>query len=123
MTVLADIRAEIGAGLADIFFDATLIRDTAASAAAAWDSGAVTSVNYPCKAIHEMWAASLMASGLVNIDEVRVLILATSLSVEPKPLDRITIRNETFTIVPMGSGRAPVMTDPAQAVWDCRARK
>lgn len=78
-------------------------------------------VDYPCKAIVEEYSAGVRGQGLVGARDVQVLILATSLEVEPQPLDQITIRNATYTIVPAdAAGMKGVRTDPAQATWQCR---
>lgn len=100
---------------AGIFWDASLSRETA-GAGPEWNPGSPTSVNYSCKAITDTYSERLRAEGLIKADEVKVLILATSLSVEPKPADKVTIRGETYTVL-------EVSTDPAKAVWVCKAKK
>lgn len=108
----------IGKAMAGLFLPATLARDTAAPASPAsdpWNPGGPTTATYPCRAIHEEYAERYRLEGLMQAGDRKVLILAASLTVEPKPGDRVTIRGETFTI-------AAVATDPAKACWECRAR-
>ncbi len=113
----------IGKAMAGIFLDAVLIRDVVSDPdpVTPWVPGSNTPVNYPCKAIHEDWSSSYLAGGLVNAGDRKVLVLASTLAVEPAPGDRITIRGETFTVVPQGSGQPAVSTDPARATWTLRA--
>lgn len=111
----------IGRAMSGLFLDATLKRDALAAGSDAFDPGAVTTTEYTCKAIHEEWGTYHHAAGLVRQGERKVLILAHSLSVEPAPGDRIVIRDEVFTVCDSGSGQRAVTTDPAKAVWVCRA--
>jgi hypothetical protein len=118
----------IGAAFSGLFLDATLTRAATAAGPNAWTPGAVTTTVYACKAIHEAWSTGLLAQGLVEADDVKVLILASSIAIEPAPGDMITIRGEQFTIIiiPAGGGKAmkpAVSTDPAKAVWEIRARR
>lgn len=117
------LATEIGAALSFIFMDATLTRDTTGTPTEPGEPGPVTSVSYPCKAIHEEWNTSYLSGGLVVSGDRKILILAVSLAVTPIPRDRITIRGETFTVVPgETSGQPAVSTDPAKATWSLRAR-
>jgi hypothetical protein len=113
----------IGGAMAGLFLPATLARTTYAAAENPWDQGTPTTTEYTCRAIHEEWGATWLRDGLVAADEVKVLILASTLTTEPEPGDVITVRGIGFTIVPAGTGKAAVSTDPAKAVWECRARK
>jgi len=107
--------------MSPIFLDATLTRDVPGRATDPADPPLPTSVAYPCKAIEDTYGVTLQAAGLVNGTDVKVLILAATLAVEPQPLDRITIRGVTRTIVPLGTSGVPAVTsDPARATWECR---
>lgn len=118
------LAAKIGKAFAGIFLDAILSRNiSAAVPSEPGEPGATTTTPYPCKAIHEEWSTSYLAGGLVLAGERKVLVLAATLATEPRPGDRITIRGETFTVVPEGTAGAPaVSTDPAKATWTLRAR-
>lgn len=117
-----DLAALVGDALRDIFLDATLTRTPMTGSAI--DPTPGTPVSYPCKAIHEEWGRSYLTNGLVRSDDRKVLILSTTLGTEPEPGDKITIRGETFTVVPGDTAGAPaIATDPAKAAWVLRARK
>jgi hypothetical protein len=117
------LAATIGGAFKTLFLDATLTRTERAAGPNEWTPGTEASVIYPVKAIHEMWSASWLAQGLVAADDVKLLILAASCPVKPRSGDVVTIRGEAFTIVPEGSGKAAVSTDPALAVWETRAKR
>ncbi|SHG79656.1 hypothetical protein SAMN02745157_4856 [Kaistia soli DSM 19436] len=125
MSFLDDIPDLIADALGDDFLDAVLTRETvgAPDPATPWEPGAVTTTSYPCKAINDEWASSYLAGGLVNAGDCKVLVLASTLIVEPAPGDRITVRDETFTVVPEGRGQPAVSTDPAKATWTLRASR
>ncbi len=111
----------INRALAPIFLDATLTRDLSNVGSDPADPPTPTQAIYTCKAIEEEYSAGLRGQGLVGAREVGVLILANSLAVEPKPLDRITIRGNTVTVVPAdAAGLKAVRSDPARATWMCR---
>jgi len=128
------IAATINSALGSIFLDADLVRTVPAAVQTDKLDPTPATYRYSCKAIHERYGASLIRDGLVQTDDVRVLILANSLKVwgttedvsdaiQPRPGDRITIRHRTFVIVPAGTGGQPAVDgDAARAVWDCRCR-
>ena len=113
----------VGSAFKGLFLDATLARTTLAAGPNAWTPGSPTTTTYSCKAIHDTWGASWLSQGLVVADEVKLLILASSLAVDPDVGDVVTIRGEAFTISPNVGGKPAVSTDPAKAVWECRAKK
>jgi hypothetical protein len=107
-----------------IFLDATLTRDVYAVATDPADPPAPTTVSYACRAIENQYASTLIANGLVSETDIEILILAYSISVEPRHNDRITIRGNTVTIVPFGTrGKRAVLSDPARATWTCRCMR
>jgi hypothetical protein len=117
------LAATIGGAFKGVFLDATLDRIERAAGPNDWTPGAGTPVTYPIKAVHDQWAAGLLAQGLVAADDVKLLILSASCPVKPRSGDQVTIRGEAFTIVPEGSGKGAVSTDPALAVWEIRAKR
>lgn len=128
MSILDDIPEIVNDALGeDVFYDAVLQRDTPGPNSPArnpWDPNpAGDPVSYPCKAIHDEWSANTIGQGLVESSDQKILILSYSLSVEPKAGDRITLKGKTLTIVPANTaGQKAVTTDPAKALWVCRAR-
>lgn len=119
------IAGKIGKAFSGIFYDAILSRDgNMPDPTKPGEPGAVTTTTYPCKAIHEEWGTRYLTGGLVQASDRKVLILASTLSIDPLPGDRITIRGEIFTVVGEGtSGQPAISTDPAKATWTLRAAK
>jgi hypothetical protein len=114
----------LGSALASTFLDATLTRTTAVAGTNPWDPPASTSdTAYSCKAIRDTFGATWLSGGLVDAEDVKIIVLASTLSVTPESGDRITLGGVTWTIVPAGSGKPAVSTDPATATWDLRCRK
>jgi hypothetical protein len=114
----------LGSALASTFLDATLTRAVPVAGANPWDPPASSSdTTYSCRAIPDTWGATWFAGGLVASDEAKILILASTLATDPQPGDKITVRSETYTIVPAGSGKPAVAVDPALACWECRAKR
>lgn len=125
MSILDDVAGIIADAAGDLVFkDATLTKTTQVAGTNPWDPPASTSTTaYTCKALRDTFGATWLAGGLVDAEDVKVLILADTLSVTPEAGDRITIGSDTWTIVPAGGGNAAVSTDPATACFECRARK
>ena len=105
-------------GMKLLFLDATLLRDVAEPTSPsfdAFDPPAPTTSSFPCKAIRDNYSNYEMASGLVQVGDAKILILAQSLSVTPTIADRVTISGTTFRII-------NVLIDPATALWTCQGR-
>lgn len=109
------IASIVGSALNDLFLSATLIRDVPGTITDVADPPEPTQTTFTCKAIVENYSQRYRVEGLIQENERKVIILATSLAVTPKPGDRITIRGITFLI-------GEVVTDPALATWECRGR-
>lgn len=108
-----------------MFLDATLARDTlVVNSPDVYEMNATTTTTtYSCKAIEDTWGKGELGMGLVDATDIKVMILANSLSVTPLPLDRITIRGKTVTVVAADvKGKPPVVTDPARATWELRCK-
>ena len=119
--LLGSIAQAVGSAFSGIFLDATLTRSVAVAGGDPADPAPPTKKIYPCKAMTEQYSSYDRANGLVGAKDVRIMILATSLPVEPLPLDIITIRGKSYTIAPGGTaGTASVQSDPAIATWSCR---
>lgn len=128
----SSLAGTINSAASFLFLDATIDRDVVAGATDPYDpsTGATSTTRYTCKAIHEEYSIGYRGQNLVQQGEMNVKILAKSVQLNgtavdftPLPQDRITIRGQTFTIVPAGTtGLTAVRTDPAKAAWDCRCR-
>ena len=113
----SQIASQIYSGLKSIFLDATLTRDTIVASPDydPADPPAPTPVDYACLAIKDNYTRFDMAGGLILVGDVKILILAGSITVTPAPQDRVTIQGATFTLI-------DVVTDPATALWTCQGR-
>ena len=124
MSILDDVAGIIADAAGDLVFkDATLTKTTTTPAANPWDPPTTSTTAYTCKALRDTFGATWLAGGLVDAEDVKVLILADTLSATPEAGDRITIGSDTWTIVPAGGGKAAVGVDAANACFECRARK
>ena len=124
MSILDDVAGIIADVAGDLVFkDATLTKTTTTPAANPWDPPTTSTTTYTCKALRDTFRATWIAGGLVDAEDVKVLVLADTLSVTPEAGDRITIGSDTWTLVPAGGGKAAVGVDPANACFECRARK
>ncbi|MDB5505333.1 MAG: hypothetical protein JWR89_5235 [Tardiphaga sp.] len=103
----------IGSAFKGLFLPALLVRNVPQTGGDPADPLPPIPANFPCKAIVESYSDYFKANNLVNASDRKVLILATSVGVRPKPDDRVTISGITFTL-------QDVATDPAEAVWTCR---
>lgn len=113
----------LGRAIGPKLLDATLTRDVAGTSTDPADPVLPTTATYSCKAMEQEFSAGLRASGMVGVTDVEVLIMASTLSTDPQPKDRITIRGRTLGIVGGDSnGLKPVRSDPARATWLCRCR-
>jgi hypothetical protein len=117
------LAATIGAAFNSLFLDATLTRDVPGTIVDPADPPVPTTTDYTCKAIREMYGVGYRSAGIVNANDVKIIILQTSLAVTPQSGDRITITGMggPWTIVPNGSGQPAVGADPANATWEIRA--
>lgn len=101
-----------------LFYDATLIRETPGDPdpEKPWEPAEPVTTQYQCRAVVDNYSDFAIANSLVDAQDRKVLILASTLPVTPTDQDMITIRGETYQVI-------EVKTDPAQAVWECRCRR
>lgn len=115
------LKATIGMALTGLFRDATLERDGTSTSnspdvdAADWAPIVTGTTQYTCKAIYESYSNYSHANNLVDINDRKVLVLASTLSTTPIPGDRVIIDSLTFDV-------EQVDTDPANAVWQLKAK-
>jgi hypothetical protein len=115
------LAATVGSAFANIFHAATLRRHVAGTIVDPADPPAPTIVDYACRALVSEFSKYLIAQGYAAADQRNVLILATSLAVEPI-VDDIVIMNagpfsgQSFALM------NPILIDPAKALWDCAGR-
>lgn len=102
----------IGKALKSTFIDAVLERD-GPTTGPDYDPVPGAPVTFACKVVPDEFSDYFRAQGLVNANESKVIILASTLATEPTPGDRITFRDKTFTLI-------DAKPDPAIATWTCK---
>lgn len=80
-----------------------------------WIPGDPTLVAYECMGFTEQFSADYISGGLVQADDVRVVILATTLAISPALSDTVTVRGQTLAII-------RISPDPALATIALQAR-
>lgn len=105
---------------ADIPYEMTIVRVTQEAAPDDWPSwqewtGTVTTTEHVVQGFIDTYSAFLVASGVVNEGDVKILLIQTTLPFRPELADVIRARGQTYTIL-------AVSEDPAQATLELRAR-
>lgn len=110
------IRRTMGKAMRSTFYRATLICTTpgAPDPDRLWIIPHPVEEHFPCRAVVDAYSAFLVASGVVSINDVKVIILTDSLKATPKLTDVVSVRGKTYTIL-------NIETDPALATWVLRA--
>lgn len=72
-------------------------------------------VNYPCRGFTDEYDASWRAGGLINTGDVKIIIIADTIEIEPAAGDQVTVRGKTYTAI-------SVEADPAKATWAIQGR-
>lgn len=79
-----------------------------------WEGETVT-VHHSCQGFVDTYSEFLIASGVVQAGDVKIVIVQTTLQIEPKLTDVIIARGKTYTIIDMSE-------DPARATLEVKAR-
>jgi hypothetical protein len=110
----ADIaEALLAAGLA---IDLTITRnEVVAPGGAPWEPPITAPVDHACKGWPDQWTEAELAGTRVLSSDVKVCLIATSISITPVIGDRVTVRGQTGEVV-------RVDADPALAVYTLQAR-
>lgn len=80
-----------------------------------WIPGEPTVTAYSCKGFIENYREDFIAGGVVQSDDVKVVVLATTLSIDPDLSDTVTARGITYSII-------SISPDPAIATIALQAR-
>lgn len=123
--LLGSIAAKVGRAFASTFYDATVSREVPGviDPLEPYTPVEPTTVTYSCKGMVDEFSDYAIANQLVDAQDRKVLILATTLSIKPTDGDKVTIKGPTdpaavtYRIVP------PISIDPAGAVWELRCKK
>ena len=115
MSLLDDIRAEIGAVFEDtsLFFSEAVL--TRATGLGGWGEGVAVFDTYPCMAMRESYSDHLRAVAGIPDTDVKLMIVGTSIAVDPLKGDTVALNGRNWSLI-------RVDTDPAQAMWTCQAR-
>jgi hypothetical protein len=122
VSFLDDIPNLIFSALSEDFREALYEVDTPATGSSVYDPDEPTTSGYSCRALVDDWDKFVRTGGLVAANDVKIMVLAATLSVTPQEGGRITIQGMTYGIVSDGGSQPAVTTDPARAVWTLRGR-
>ena len=115
MSLLDDINAAIGSVFSNtsLFFkDAILTR---LSTAGGWNEGQGSAETYPRKVMVDTYNDHLRAIADIPGTDVKLMIVGSSLAVEPKKGDKVSVGGKIYTI------KDRITTDPARAMWEAQA--
>lgn len=115
MSMLDVIRSEIGGVFEDpslFFAEATLTRPATGGG---WNTVPGAPQEHACKAMISAYSDHLRAVGNIPDTDVKVMIVGTSIEVEPLKGDTVTVGGRSWSLI-------RVDTDPARAMWTCQAR-
>lgn len=79
------------------------------------EGGDPTETAYPCQGWRDEYALDNIDGTVIQRSDVRVFIIASSLSIEPTASDTVTIEGVSYAVVSVG-------IDPAGTAWDVQAR-
>ena len=115
MSILDDIKAEIGAAFADprLFFSAASVTRTASGGG--WIEGTPDTQMFTCRAMIDTYSDHLRAVQDIPDTHVKLMVLGARLEVDLLKGDTVTIGAKAWRIM------GPVQKDPAGAVWTAQA--
>lgn len=100
---------------AEIPFDIVVSRSTTADGPNQWTPGAAVTTTYACKGFVEDWSIEYIAAGMVQANDLRVVIFAATLAIAPEPGDTVTVRGKSYGVL-------TVSPDPAVATFVMQVR-
>ena len=115
MSLLDDIRADIGAVFEDtslFFSEATLTRTTGSGG---WGEDMASATTYPCKAMVGAYSDHLRGVAGIPDTDAKLMIVGTSIAVDPLKGDTVMLNGRNWALI-------RVDTDPARAMWTAQAR-
>lgn len=84
---------------ANVPFDIIVRRTTTVPGPEPWDPPVETTTTYPCRGWVENYDDDTVTGTLIDARDVQVMILTTSIAVEPTDTDTITIEGRELSIV------------------------
>jgi hypothetical protein len=74
-----------------------------------------TLTDHACKGFADRFSDAFIAAGLIERGDIKVVVVANTLAIEPEPGDQVTIRGKTYRVF-------DVSADPALALYELQAR-
>jgi hypothetical protein len=118
MGMASILEGELAATLADALTEAGLPYAVTVSRITPPDpiyGGEPTITPYPCQGWRDQYDLDTIDGTMIQRSDVRVFIIASSLSINPTTADTITIGGVSHAIINVG-------IDPAGTAWDIQAR-
>ncbi len=102
---------------ADIPYDVTITRIVPGvpNPETPWIPADPTVTNYGCKGFTETFSADYISGGLVEANDLKVVVLLPTLAIAPELSDLVTVRGQTYTII-------TITPDPALATIALQVR-
>lgn len=116
---LAGIIGEALTG-ADLTYELVIPRTTAPERPPGWPTWQpwepeTETVEHRCQGFVDTYSEFLIASGAVNAGDVKIVIVQSTLEIEPQTTDIIIARGKTYTVL-------AIAEDPARATLEVRAK-
>lgn len=80
-----------------------------------WIPGEPVATDYPCQGFTETYSEFYLAAGLVQANDLKVVVLLPTITITPAIGDTVTVRGKTYNII----NASP---DPALATIELQAR-
>ncbi|MGE0749338.1 MAG: hypothetical protein AB7K64_02010 [Variibacter sp.] len=114
------LEGEIAETVADALLEAAIPLDlvltrTTPGGGDPFDPDPPTSTDYACKGFLDSYSVLERAGSLIEAGDAKIVIVATTLSIEPAPGDSVTVRGKSYAIV-------NVSADPAVALYELQGR-
>jgi hypothetical protein len=74
------------------------------------DPSPPTLTDYGCKCFADYFSDAFIAAGLIERGDIKVVVVANTLGIEPRPGDQVTIHGRTYRVF-------DVSADPALALY------
>lgn len=80
-----------------------------------WDPEEESTTHYTGRGFADEYDNSYRTGGLIEQGDIRVIVVADTIAIEPAAGDKVTVRGVTYNVV-------SVSADPALATWSLQAR-
>lgn len=111
------VAADVAEGLAEAGTAAAIVR-AGASTGPAYDPIPGVDVEYPCVVVFDQWKNSEIDGTMIRRGDLKVLVGASGLSIEPGPDDRFKHGGKTYAIINV----MPLAPAGTVAMWELQVR-